>query len=234
MSNKPLEESFALLLGRAPTGEEREQLFRVKTALGLADNDALWLVLMALEYYRGLYEKLPGELEKASRELIENLRATASTTVGTSLESARADLTKAVIAAAEQMAGRTAERNYVQWVAGSIVAACLCVAVLAYVIYVTASRLAYDGGYQAGYTAARDEKAWGNSEDGKLSRLMARDGVLGLVSRCDAPGWTIKNGYCYPGPHEGQVYGWRLPKEGQSDESAIPQRSSPAHSSIGR
>ena len=32
------------------------QLFAVRDALGLQNNDALWLVLMALEHYRDLYE----------------------------------------------------------------------------------------------------------------------------------------------------------------------------------
>jgi len=47
--------AFEKLLGRQSTPAEREQLFRVKEALGLRENDALWLILFALQYYESLY-----------------------------------------------------------------------------------------------------------------------------------------------------------------------------------
>jgi hypothetical protein len=46
-----LEDSFAKLLGRQPTDADRQRLYRVRDALGLKNNDALWLVLMALQHY---------------------------------------------------------------------------------------------------------------------------------------------------------------------------------------
>ena len=53
MSEEAIEETpFEKLLGRASTAAEREQLWRVQSALGLRDNDALWLVLYALHFLR--------------------------------------------------------------------------------------------------------------------------------------------------------------------------------------
>ena len=40
-----VETAYERLLGRAATVAERDQLRRVQNALGLRDNDALWLVL---------------------------------------------------------------------------------------------------------------------------------------------------------------------------------------------
>jgi hypothetical protein len=51
--------AFEKLLGRESKPAEREQLYRVKEALGLRDNDALWLVLFALQYYDSLYRQFP-------------------------------------------------------------------------------------------------------------------------------------------------------------------------------
>jgi hypothetical protein len=45
------------LLGREPTGPELEEFVRVRDALGLRDNDALWLVLLALQHQRRQFEQ---------------------------------------------------------------------------------------------------------------------------------------------------------------------------------
>ena len=44
-----LDDSFAKLLGRQPSDAERQSLYRVRDALGLKNNDALWLVLMKMK-----------------------------------------------------------------------------------------------------------------------------------------------------------------------------------------
>lgn len=66
-----LETSFHKLLGRAPTETEKNRLYRVKDALNLEADDSLWMVLMALDYYVALYEKIPKELAGATEPLRE-------------------------------------------------------------------------------------------------------------------------------------------------------------------
>ena len=67
------------ILGREPTAPELEELLRVRDALDLRDNDALWLVLMALYYMRGQFEQsIDLRLEKAkdtADALIESAKA---------------------------------------------------------------------------------------------------------------------------------------------------------------
>lgn len=82
-----LDDSFAKLLGRQPTDADRQQLYRVRDALGLKNNDALWLVLMALQHYESLYGKIP---EKISRS--------ATIAAQSSAEQAKAQVTEAVAA----------------------------------------------------------------------------------------------------------------------------------------
>lgn len=61
-----LDTRFARMLGRAPTDAEKLRLHRVKDALGLPPTDSMWLILIALDYYLSLYEKIPARIEKIS------------------------------------------------------------------------------------------------------------------------------------------------------------------------
>jgi len=45
---RTLEESFTTLLGKQPSDKERQAFLRVRDALNLKDNDALWVLLMVL------------------------------------------------------------------------------------------------------------------------------------------------------------------------------------------
>ena len=62
--------AFEKLLGRESKPAEREQLYRVKEALGLRDNDALWLVLFALQYYDSLYRQFPKAIGQEARAFL--------------------------------------------------------------------------------------------------------------------------------------------------------------------
>jgi len=43
----------------------------VRDALGLKSNDALWLVLMALQHYQSQYEKFPGRIGRGAKDTAE-------------------------------------------------------------------------------------------------------------------------------------------------------------------
>ena len=65
------------LLGRELAEDEQERLARIQDILGIADNDALWDILIALEYQRTFYEALPKKISGASGEIIAQLSAAA-------------------------------------------------------------------------------------------------------------------------------------------------------------
>ena len=75
--SQKLEQSFARLLGRQPTERERDRLRRIKDELGIADNDALWSVLLALNYHTALYEAMPARIEQAAEHAVRKVRRTA-------------------------------------------------------------------------------------------------------------------------------------------------------------
>ena len=51
--------AFEKLVGRRATDGERQRLYRVRDTLGIKSTDAVWTLLLALEYYLALYEKIP-------------------------------------------------------------------------------------------------------------------------------------------------------------------------------
>jgi|1115.fasta_scaffold02933_12 hypothetical protein len=76
-----LDDSFAKLLGRQPSDAERQSLYRVRDALGLKNNDALWLVLMALQHYEGLYASIPASIRDAAQKAASGAAAQAKAEV---------------------------------------------------------------------------------------------------------------------------------------------------------
>ncbi len=120
------ETPYEKLLGRTATAAERQQLRHVQTALGLRDNDALWLVIYALQYYDGLYRQFPKAIAGEASRILGETRAAAEATIRASAESAKADLAKAIASAAREVARDTARRQMCQWlVIGMLVGAAL-------------------------------------------------------------------------------------------------------------
>ena len=75
--NKDKVEHIEKLLGRELSEEEQERLARIQNILGIADNDALWDILIALEYQRTFYEALPDKISGTSGAIFAQLSAAA-------------------------------------------------------------------------------------------------------------------------------------------------------------
>ena len=210
-----LETSFEKLLGRQPTDAERQELYKVRDALGLKNNDALWLVLMALQHYQEQYEKFPKTIEQAAKDILADFKATADAMMKASAESAKADLATAVASAAQKVAADVATKGMLQWAAGCIAAAFLCFGAFGWSMHIIGKDSGYQAGYGAGYAEAKDEKAaasWANTPEGKLAYKLAQAGSISVLAKCNRPGWTKEDGVCYVQPAEnGKIYGWRVP-----------------------
>src|SRR5208337_3070277 len=118
--------SFERLLGRAATERERDQLRRVQAELGLRENDALWLIIFALQYYEGLYRQFPKAIAAEAQRVLSETRVTAEATIRAGAEAAKADLAKAIAITAKHLARDVARRQMIQWlVFGMLVGASL-------------------------------------------------------------------------------------------------------------
>lgn len=142
----PLEESFAKLLGRQPTEAQRQELYRVRDALGIGSNDALWLVLMALGHYQDLYSRFPDAITRATKQAMAEARATAEAQARAATRTAHADLARAVGRAIDQIACTASRRKMFRWAAAYIAVALMCTTLVAGV--------AFDVGHTAGKSRA--------------------------------------------------------------------------------
>ena len=206
-----LETSFEKLLGRQPTDAERQELYKVRDALGLKNNDALWLVLMALQHYQDQYEKFPKAIEQAAKDILADFKATADAMMKASAEAAKADLAKAIATTAQQVANATAHKQKARWIAGAMA--------IITITFAGGWWYAFNTGMAAGrwhgYEEAKDEKAaasWANTPDGKLAYKLAQTGSIPVLAKCNRPGWVLEKGVCYPYPDSNKdIHGWRVP-----------------------
>jgi hypothetical protein len=214
-----LDDSFAKLLGRQPSDAERQQLYTVRDALGLKNNDALWLVLMALQHYQNQYERFPNAIALAARETLASFKETADTMILASAEATKADLAKAVVKTAQDVANYTAKKQMWQWAAGCLAVAFLAFGLFGWYLHSIAYEAGYNSGYGVGYVEAKDEKAaaaWANTPEGKTAYRLAQMGSISALAHCNQPGWKAANGICYPHSFtkrngSADIYGWRLP-----------------------
>ena len=162
-----LETAFEKLTGRQPTDADVQRLYRIKNALRLGDNDALWLVLLALDYHVTLYEKFPDEIAKASTDVLSKFRATADATAEASAQAAKADLAKSVATVAHKVARDVVVKRKLQW------------ATIAIVALVVFGWVMHEAGHRAGVGTAYKQVAdmqssatWAASPQGLARRLI--------------------------------------------------------------
>ncbi|MFM0140455.1 DUF6753 family protein [Caballeronia grimmiae] len=210
-----LDDSFAKLLGRQPSDTERQKLYVVRDALGLRNNDALWLVLMALQHYQTQYELFPAAISQAARDTLITLKDTADATMRASAAEAKANLAAAVAASAEKVAVNVSRKQMWKWAAACIAVAFLSLGLFGAFVYSKTYTAGVNSGYGLGYKEAKDEKAaaaWANTPQGKLAYRFAQTGSLDSLIKCDRPGWAKKKEVCFPyQTSDGQVYGWVIP-----------------------
>lgn len=68
------EGAFEVLMGRRPSDEERQRLTKVRDALGIRSADAIWEVMIALDYHLQLYTAIPDKISAETRKAVHDLR----------------------------------------------------------------------------------------------------------------------------------------------------------------
>lgn len=104
-----IESSFKALLGRQPSDKEVERLYRVKNALNIRDNDAMWMILMALESYDTLYSKYPALIAGQVDVVIEKQRELIAEIVDAESKKALSTLSSAVAQTSQLVAMQVAD-----------------------------------------------------------------------------------------------------------------------------
>lgn len=208
-----LEESFAKLLGTRPTDKDRQDLYRVRDALGLKSNDALWLVLMALQHYQSQYEAFPARIEDAARRSLQKFESAADASARAAADGARRQVMDAAVAVAWDVVLKVETRERLKWISMTLVSCVLLLTALSAFMHHEGRKAGRDIGYAAAYEAAKDEKAaasWAASAEGKAAYRLAQAGSILQLARCASPGWYIEDGVCFPARAAEDLYGWRV------------------------
>lgn len=110
-----VERTFERLIGRQPSDKEIQNLYRVKGALEIQDNDALWLVLMALESYDTLYRRYPAIIDAQLQKSLEDQRTTIAAIADAETKRALGALAQAVCSTSESVALRLTQASWMLW-----------------------------------------------------------------------------------------------------------------------
>jgi hypothetical protein len=110
-----VERTFERLIGRQPSEKEIQSLYRVKGALEIEDNDALWLVLMALESYDTLYRRYPAIIDAQLKKSLEGQRLTIAAIADAETKKALVTLAQAVRQTSESIALRLTQASWMLW-----------------------------------------------------------------------------------------------------------------------
>ena len=204
-------EVFKGLNGREATAEDVLKFELLTNVLETTSGDAMLAVLVVLEHYITLYEKIPAKIRAEATDALSSFKISADAQAVASILEAKSELAKAVSEVAVKVAHNTSAKQKWQWACGCIAVAFLSLGLVGWY----GKDLGYKAGYGAGYTEAKDEKAaaaWANTPEGRTAYRFAQSGELQRLARCNGKGWQTEKGVCYPHPVpiEG-IYGWRLP-----------------------
>jgi hypothetical protein len=209
-----LDDSFAQLLGRQPTDRERQGLYRVRDALKLKATDAVWLLLMAFQYYESLYEKVPALISDAARDATKTARASAEAQAKAAQEETKKALMEAVHRAAVVSAKRAAGAQRWKWISVATVVISVAFAILTVGAYRRGSEAGFAGGTndaRTRYENAAVAASWANTPEGQLALGLAKAGSLRDLAGCSAHGLTRRDGWCVVQTDHGRIaYRWRV------------------------
>lgn len=171
-----LENAFERLLGHQATPQERAQLSHVRDSLGLNHNDALWDVLIALQYYYSLYERFPAMIRGAAHELLTECKresvqniahakqqvqhtlqhqaGIAAIEVAQAAVAAQTSLEKTIQQSARRIALAAGFAARWPWVLGSVTAVALALILTGAVALSFGRQQGYAAGYTEGYAVA--------------------------------------------------------------------------------
>jgi hypothetical protein len=214
-----LEEAFGKLLGRQPSDKEKQDLYRTRDALQLRENDALWLLLMALGHYETLYNRLPELIRDTAKATLIGVKEAADAQMKTSAAVTERELAEAVATTAQRIAKETARGRMWKWAAACLAASVVSLAVVGFSAYRAGTTAGRARGWAEGYRQTVDEKAaaaWANTPEGRLAFGLANAGSIRQLAACSGRGWVPKGGVCFPRAESGIVYGWRVPVNGSS------------------
>jgi hypothetical protein len=207
------EDAFNQLLERQQTDGDRQRLYRARDTLNIKPTDAVWRLLMVLEYYQTMYEKIPHQIADAARNATETIRVTADAQAKAAREDTKKGLMKAVMEAVRATAKQYARAEHFKWV--SVAVSIVSITVLA--VGWEENRRGRAQGWAAGESSAKAECAyatkmssWALTPGGMRAFDLEKLGSLHDLVSCSGRGLERKGDWCVVQPERGRPYRWRI------------------------
>jgi hypothetical protein len=185
-----IETAFSQLVGRQPTQAESERLHRLRSVLGLRDNDAFWSIVLALEHYDSFFRAYPSELATVTERAVENVRAACAAAAAQEVAAVQRALAEKVADTSVTLARKLAERPVG---VHSVTAALATV--------VAFGSLCVHAGYEL---AAPGKPFWMHSSEDGSNAARALTSVLSVPA-----GWMMF-ALLVPAAVKGASFGWRI------------------------
>jgi len=211
------EDAFNQLLERQSTDGDRQRLYRARDTLNIKPTDAVWRLLMVLEYYQTMYEKIPHQIADAARNATDTIRVTAEAQAKAARDETKKGLMKAVTEAVRATARQYARAEHFKWV--SVAVSIVSITVLA--VGWGENRRGQAQGWAAGESSAKAECAyatklstWALTPDGTGAYALEKLGSLHDLVSCAGRGLERKGDWCVTQPDRGKPYRWRVGASG--------------------
>jgi hypothetical protein len=211
------EDAFNQLLERQSTDGDRQRLYRARDTLNIKPTDAVWRLLMVLEYYQTMYEKVPHQIADAARNATETIRVTAEAQAKAAREETKKGLMKAVTEAVQATAKQFARAEHFKWVSAAV----SIVAITVLAVGWGENRRGQAQGLAAGENMAKAECAyatklstWALTPDGVRAYDLEKLGSLHDLVSCSGRGLERKGDWCVTRFERGKPYGWRVQASG--------------------
>ncbi len=209
------EVAFNQLLERQATDADRQRLYRARDTLNIKPTDAVWRLLMVLEHYQAMYEKIPHQIADATRNATETIRVTAEAQAKAAQEETKKGLMKAVTEAVRATAKQYARAEHLKWV--SVAVSIVAITVLA--VGWGENRRGQAQGFAVGESSAKAECAyatrlssWALTPDGTRAYELEKLGSLHDLVGCAGRGLERKGDWCQI--ERGKAYRWRVQASG--------------------
>ena len=206
--------TFEKIHKRKPTDADLQRIYGMANAVGANENDTFLSLIMALDFYHGLYSETPRQIKAACDQAAQQA-ATASgrrieELTASAVASASASVQQAALAAARAASITTAFK----WIAGGLIACAL--------VFALVGNMLFKRGYEAGTAWGRAEQknedlhleqrdSFFLSPEGIAAYKLFQNGDLNAIINCTRPGWYKKNGGCIPAASGEGQYGWKMP-----------------------
>lgn len=209
--------AMKLIGGVEPTAQQVQRVQAIAHSLGIASNDPMLPILIALDAYHGAFSSLPAKAQTAANAAATGAAEQSKVAVNEAIAKAILNLSPQVGKAIEKVAGEVADVGKLKWIGGVVVIVVLAFSLFGELIHTNSYQSGFESGKAEGYKQAADEKAalaWANTLQGKLAYQLAQAGSLELLAHCNGKGWKLSKGICFPmSTAEGKdqmVYGWSV------------------------